>query len=187
MAETDDPPMVLVSTGTDKRYPFTRLVTWTERWVASHANEVELILQSGITPSRRLPSVSLLAPDELDQLLDRANAVVLQGGPGGIVRARQHGVVPIVVPRRADLGEAVDDHQLAFARWAADRAWIVEAQTRDLFTAALERVLVDPVSYRIDPEPSHTNETVSRFGERMERLLHDSRTGRRGRGAHSHR
>jgi UDP-N-acetylglucosamine transferase subunit ALG13 len=185
MIETHSRPLILVSTGTDKRYPFARLVTWTERWVADHADEVELILQSGITRSRRLPSVSLLAPDELDQLLDRANAVVLQGGPGGIVRARQRGVVPIVVPRRADLGEAVDDHQLAFARWAADRSWIVEAQTRDLFTAALERVLIDPFGYRIDPEPSHTNVTVRRFGDRMERLLHDSRGRRRGRGVHS--
>jgi UDP-N-acetylglucosamine transferase subunit ALG13 len=45
-----------------------------------------------------------------------ARTIVTHAGVGSIQMARACGKRPIVVARRADLGEHVDDHQLAFAR-----------------------------------------------------------------------
>jgi UDP-N-acetylglucosamine transferase subunit ALG13 len=45
-----------------------------------------------------------------------AQIVITHGGVGSIAVALRHGKRPIVVPRRRRFGEAVDDHQVAFAR-----------------------------------------------------------------------
>lgn len=164
-------PQVYVGTGTDKRYPFPRLIHWIEGWVAARPDRVELCLQAGITPCPNLPSVVQYASDELDHLLSTSNAVVIQGGAGNIVRARGHGVRPIVVPRHGSRSEAVDDHQVTFVRWAAERDMVVHAETEEQLHAALDRVLVDPEVYRFTPEPSPTADTVERFGRRVDLLL----------------
>lgn len=45
-----------------------------------------------------------------------SRAVVSHAGVGSIIVALANGKRPIVVPRLKEFGEAVDDHQLAFAR-----------------------------------------------------------------------
>ena len=49
-----------------------------------------------------------------------ADKVVTHAGVGSILCADREGHVPLVVPRRHDLGEHVDDHQLELARALAD-------------------------------------------------------------------
>ena len=41
-----------------------------------------------------------------------ASVVVVQGGPGSIQDARRTGAIPLVVPRRAEFDEVVDNHQV---------------------------------------------------------------------------
>lgn len=167
----DERPLVLVSTGTDKRFAFPRLVRWVERWEALHQGGAEVFVQWGISEPSRLPGRSQLSGDELDVLLARASAVVLQGGPGGIMRSRRHGLVPIVVPRLGSLGEAVDDHQVGFARWAGERSMVVVATEETTLHEALDRILADREAYRFEPEEPPTAATVARFAERVDALL----------------
>ena len=54
--------------------------------------------------------------DELDDEMAAADAVVTHAGIGSVLLAMMHGHRPIVMPRRSDLGEGVDDHQVMFAR-----------------------------------------------------------------------
>lgn len=162
---------IYVGTGTDKRYPFPRLVGWMENWVAARPDAADVHLQAGITPCPKLPAVVQYPSDELDRLLSEANAVVIQGGAGGIMRARRHGVRPIVVPRYGSLGEAVDDHQATFVSWAAERSMVEHARSESDLHRALDRVLTDPAAYRFTPEPSPTEATVARFAARIEQLL----------------
>lgn len=176
-AEADEPriPRIVVSTGTDKRFPFDRLIDWVERWVAANPGRADVQVQWGISRAPDLPGQAQYTGDELDAVLAGADAVVLQGGPGGIMRSRAHGVRPVVVPREGGLGEAVDDHQIGFATWAAARGTIAVARTEASLHEALDRVLADPSTYRFEPEEPPTAETVARFAERVDRLW---RTGR---------
>ena len=124
---------IVVTVGTD-HHPFDRLVDWVDRWAARHL-DVEILLQRGTTAalvaSPNIRSVDMLAYDDLVGAMAGADAVVAQGGPGGILDARSVGHRPIVVPRRHDLGEHVDDHQVRFAAWMAERGSIDVASDED--------------------------------------------------------
>lgn len=104
--------MIVVTTGTNG-VPFDRLL----RAVAQPDDE-ELVVQHG--PSRVRPTgarcVEFVPYDELRALVLRARVVITHGGVGSILLALAAGRRPIVVPRLAELGEAVDDHQLHLGR-----------------------------------------------------------------------
>lgn len=164
-------PLVFVSTGTDKRFPFVRLIRWVESWAELHPEKASVLVQAGITPSEVLPSVREYHPEEMSRVLARSHAAVLQGGPGGIMKARANGVLPILVPRQGRLGEAVDDHQVEFGRWAAQRGLTVTVETQESLHAALDVVLEDRLTYSIPPESSPAQQTAERIGARIDRLL----------------
>jgi UDP-N-acetylglucosamine transferase subunit ALG13 len=54
--------------------------------------------------------------DELDTLIRDARVVVTHAGAGSVAAALRHGRRPVIVPRLRRFGEAVDDHQVFFAR-----------------------------------------------------------------------
>ena len=58
--------------------------------------------------------------DELAETMRAARVVVCHAGVGSILTALTNGKRPVTVPRLARLGEAVDDHQLPFARRLAE-------------------------------------------------------------------
>lgn len=49
------------------------------------------------------------------QRVSEAELLILHAGAGSVIHAVRAGKTPVVVPRRASLGEHVDDHQLEFA------------------------------------------------------------------------
>lgn len=111
---------ILVLTGTDV-HRFDRICDWADARSDAHPVE-DIVVQHGFTESPRIArGVNLLTPDELDEALAGADVVVTHGGPGTISRVRSAGHFPIIVPRDPELGEHVDDHQLRFAVWAAER------------------------------------------------------------------
>jgi UDP-N-acetylglucosamine transferase subunit ALG13 len=128
-------PIVVVSVGTD-HHPFDRLVDWMETW--DGADRAEVRMQHGSSrPMRGATNRELLPPDDLVAWMTQASAVVLQGGPGGIWDSLRAGVTPIVVPRVRRLGEAVDDHQVAFAARLEARGLVRIAHSADELVALL--------------------------------------------------
>ena len=108
---------VFVTVGTD-HHPFTRLLSWVDEWSAAHPKD-EVVVQHGASPVRAAtpgPHHELMEVEELRTQLARADVAVCSAGPGAVMDARAQGRFPVVVPRLAALGEAVDDHQVAFAR-----------------------------------------------------------------------
>lgn len=105
--------MILVSTGTNGK-PFDRLL----RAVAELELDEELVLQHGPSSVRRAGATCLAATsfEEFSELVGRARVVIIHGGAGSVLVALANGKHPLVVPRLARYGEAVDDHQLDFAR-----------------------------------------------------------------------
>ena len=125
--------MIVVTIGTNEQ-PFDRLVR-----AAAALSEVEdVLVQYGASrvPHGRGEWVEFLSFDELTERMREARAVVCHAGVGSIMLARRCGHRPVVVPRRVQLGEAVDDHQLQMARRldAAGIVTLVEDE-RDLAAA----------------------------------------------------
>jgi exopolysaccharide biosynthesis glucuronosyltransferase PssE len=51
---------------------------------------------------------------EFEDRVSKADLLILHAGAGSVIHAVRAGKTPVVVPRRAYLGEHVDDHQLEF-------------------------------------------------------------------------
>lgn len=142
-------PLVFVTVGTD-HHPFDRLVDWIDRW-APRAPAVRLLVQHGTAHApAHAEGTPFVGPDEFASTLDEATAVVCAGGPGAIMETRAAGLRPIVVPRRAGLGEHVDDHQRRFADFMAGRGLVTLADDEPSLDAALDALVDDPDAYRID-------------------------------------
>src|SRR5439155_12652420 len=142
--EGSERPLVFVTVGTD-HHPFDRLVGWVDRWLeASAGDRVRCLVQSGTSRRPRLADHrDYLSYQDMEANLHEAAAVVCHGGPGSVMMCRWAGKSPIVVPRRRDLGEHVDDHQTAFARRMAAEGELTLAEDEPAFCASLERTLRD--------------------------------------------
>jgi UDP-N-acetylglucosamine transferase subunit ALG13 len=135
-------PLVFVTVGTD-HHPFDRLVAWMDDWLASGAKErVRCLIQSGTSkPPVQTEFDQYFGYQQMETFLSEATVVVCHGGPGTVMMSRWAGKRPIVVPRRHDLGEHVDDHQVAFARRIAAEGEIALAEDAAALTAHLEQAL----------------------------------------------
>jgi UDP-N-acetylglucosamine transferase subunit ALG13 len=159
-------PLVVVTVGTD-HHPFTRLVSWFDRWVARQGEKVDAVVQHGTAAAPRFArGVAYLDHGEFLQLAGSAQIVVCHGGPATIAECRRLGHVPIVVPRRPQLGEHVDDHQMRFTARLAAREFIRVPRDENEFWSLLDAGLLDPTAYElpIEGEPP-VAATVRRFGE----------------------
>jgi beta-1,4-N-acetylglucosaminyltransferase len=146
--------VIVVTTGTNET-PFDRLVTA----AGMLAGEERVVVQHG--SSRLRPSgvelVDFLAFDELAELVEEARVVVTHAGVGSVMLALGRGKVPIVLPRLAAFGEAVDDHQATFGRRIA--------------TAGLVR-FVEDVATLIEAVHDLRPAAVSAFGDGRRGALH---------------
>jgi UDP-N-acetylglucosamine transferase subunit ALG13 len=162
---------VLVSLGTD-HHPFERLLGWVERWASTAPEGCVVVVQHGFS---RVPvgveAHELLPPDRLRGLMAEADAVVVQGGPGGIIDSLTSGRRPIVVPRQSGLGEHVDDHQVAFARHMARLGYVTLAETEADLVGQLDAALTDPSSVLVTPYVPASTATASRIGEIVDQLV----------------
>lgn len=138
----DGRPLVLVAVGTD-HHRFDRLIRWVDGWCAEQGTRgVQCFVQSGTAdPPRHAPWARVLPHERFQALLDAATVVVCHGGPGIIMEARRRGLTPIVVPRRPELAEHVDDHQVRFARRMAMQGVVVCAETREGLVHAMEAAI----------------------------------------------
>jgi UDP-N-acetylglucosamine transferase subunit ALG13 len=167
---------VVVTVGTD-HHPFDRLVHWVNDWLRAHPEHTPgFFVQSGTSTAvpacAASPSVEV---QRLDQLLDGADVIVCHGGPASIAAAWTRDLLPIVVPRRPDLGEHVDDHQVVFSRKVAQLGHIRLAQTRTEFDDVMAEAIRDPSSLRGAVPAGETEATVARFGELIDELVSQPR------------
>lgn len=141
--------MILVTVGTNEA-PFDRLLSAVERI----ATDEEILVQcgpAGIRPANA-ECVDFLPYDELVSALRRARQVVTHAGVGTVLTALSVGLRPIVVPRLRRYGEAVDDHQLPFARRLQEIGLItVVEETADLGDALTRDHRVATVEVRAEP------------------------------------
>ena len=133
-------PLVLVAVGTD-HHPFDRLLGWVDQ-LSKARNDCDWLVQAGATvPAARMHAVEMLDAAALEDALARARVVVTHGGPGLIFEARAYGHRAVVVPRRPDLGEHVDEHQLLFTARLAAQGMIRRVEGQDAFHTAVARTL----------------------------------------------
>lgn len=121
--------------------PFDRLVTAMDLWAAAHPHHrvIAQIGASELTPAH-LEWRRFLTPGEFERRCDAAEAVVGHAGTGTILAALERGKPIVVMPRRAELRETRNDHQLATAKRFAEIAGVSIAWNERELGRALERL-----------------------------------------------
>jgi len=129
--------MILVMTGTSGK-PFDRLLRMFEGLPLDEA----IVMQCG--PSKlRLPGtmcIPYLPVEQLDEYVRDARVVVSHAGVGSVSQALKHRKRPVIVPRLRRFGEALDDHQLTFARRLHGARVATMANNRDQLLDGLKHV-----------------------------------------------
>jgi UDP-N-acetylglucosamine transferase subunit ALG13 len=114
--------LIFVTVGTHHD-PFERMLGALDQLDGS-----QLVVQYG--PGSPPPGVAraeaFMPFEEMVECFRAADTVITHAGVGSILCARREGHTPLVVPRRHDLGEHVDEHQAELTRALAARGSVVE-------------------------------------------------------------
>lgn len=163
-------PKIVVSLGTDY-HRFDRLVTWMDAWLEQQAAPPSCLVQHGASrPPHCAPGVTMVSHEEILDLYAGAEIVVVQGGPGSIIDALSTGHIPIAVPRRANLHEVVDDHQVEFVRQMARQGQAVVVETKESLWTELEHAMREPGAFCAAPRPSGSTAAALRLGRAVEEM-----------------
>ena len=107
--------MIFVTVGTHEQQ-FDRLVKFVDELKKKDVIKEDVIIQIGF--SNYIPMncrwQRLFPYTEMLELVDKASIVITHGGPSSFIMPLQVGKTPIVVPRRKEFGEHVNDHQVMF-------------------------------------------------------------------------
>jgi UDP-N-acetylglucosamine transferase subunit ALG13 len=141
--------MIFVSIGTSE--PFDRLLEAVDRLDSAE----KLVVQIGTSTTRPIGAtcVEFLDFDETLALMRQARVVITHAGVGSVLTALKAGKRPILVPRLGRFGEAIDDHQLLFARRVEDAG--LGTAVEDLTELG---VLVDAVDPLVVPDTINARE-----------------------------
>ena len=108
--------------------------------------------------------------EELLRLYSLASVVVVQGGPGSILDAREVGHIPIAIPRRPELHEVVDGHQIAFTRTMATHGEAIAVETSEDLFSELSHAMSNPQAMRTKPRHSHPELAAQKIEEALTHL-----------------
>jgi UDP-N-acetylglucosamine transferase subunit ALG13 len=113
--------LIFVTVGTHQQ-PFERLLN-----ALAALDDAELVVQygAGRPPAGVSRAFDYQPFDAMIECFRAAEAVITHAGVGSILCARREGHVPLVVPRRHDLGEHVDEHQAELTRALAKRGSVI--------------------------------------------------------------
>jgi UDP-N-acetylglucosamine transferase subunit ALG13 len=158
--------------GTD-HHRFDRLIDMVETWALarrSAGRPVRVFFQRGTSHAPQgYQSIDYLPFDEMASMMRSARAVVSHAGPATIMDARAAGRVPIVLPRRHELDEHVDNHQVHFATLLHERGEIFLARNADHLGELLDAALAKPASFAIAADADvRRRATTARIAELVE-------------------
>lgn len=110
-----NPRRAVVSVGTQEGYPFPRLF---EKLVPMLQGFDEVLYQTGDADVSHLgiEGVVTIPQSELVEAIRHSDVFISHAGVGAALTALSLGRHPILVPRSAEHGEHIDDHQLQIAR-----------------------------------------------------------------------
>lgn len=106
--------MIFVTVGT--QLPFDRLLKGVEGW-ASKQPDQRIVAQTGRTNEKysRMECFISVSPSQYDQYVQQSQLIIAHAGIGSLFTAMRYRKPIVIVPRKAELGEHRNDHQIATA------------------------------------------------------------------------
>ncbi len=114
--------MIFVTVGTHEQ-PFDRLIKKIDELKRDDIITEEVFIQTGFSTyePKFCQWEKLLPYLEMENKVRDARIVITHGGPSSFIMPLQIGKIPIVVPRKKQFDEHVNDHQVEFCKTVAER------------------------------------------------------------------
>ena len=114
--------MIFVTVGTHEQQ-FNRLVQCVDELKIKNDIREDVIIQKGYSTyePRECECSDFFPYKEMVSMVEKARIVIAHGGPSSFIMPLQIGKIPIVVPRRKEFDEHINDHQLNFCKAVAER------------------------------------------------------------------
>lgn len=160
--------MIFVTVGTHEQQ-FNRLVQMIDELKRDGVIQEEVLIQTGYsTYEPKYCEWQQWVPyPKMIENVDKARVIITHGGPSSFIMPLQVGKTPIVVPRKADFEEHVNDHQVKFCRAVAERyGSIIVVEDVDKLADVLESY--DEIVAKM---PSGLESNNAKFCEGFEKIV----------------
>lgn len=109
--------MIFVTVGTHEQ-SFDRLLKYIDNMVENGQIKEEIICQKGFSDYEPInyKADKLLPYEKMQENMQKARIVITHGGPASFLDPLKFGKIPIVVPRKKEFNEHVNNHQLEFSK-----------------------------------------------------------------------
>jgi len=131
--------VIFVAVGTQG--PFDRMIRPIDEWAARNdRDDVFAQIGTGAWRPTRLKWVEHLEAQEFRACVARSEVLICHAGMGSILTALELGKPVLVMPRRMELREQRNDHQLATARKLEELGLATVAKDEDELAECLQRL-----------------------------------------------
>jgi UDP-N-acetylglucosamine transferase subunit ALG13 len=163
--------MIFVTVGTHEQ-AFNRLVEYIDHLKENGSIREEVIIQTGYSTyePKYCKWQKLFPYQEMIKLVEKARIVITHGGPSSFIMPLQIGKTPIVVPRRLEYNEHVNNHQVSFSKAVAERMGtiIVVDELKELENTILNYdKIVGGMENEMKSNNAKFNDDLSRLVEEM--------------------
>lgn len=162
--------MIFVTVGTHEQ-PFNRLLEYIDNLKRDGLITEDVIMQTGYSTyePRFCPWQRLYPYQEMLKLVEQARIVITHGGPSSFIMPLQIGKTPIVVPRKREYHEHVNDHQVTFAKAVAERMGTI------LVVEDIKHLIdvINNYNYIINEMSGELKSNNAKFNDELDRIIRD--------------
>lgn len=159
--------MIFVTVGTHEQ-SFERLLKWIDKMIEEKIINEEFFCQKGYTDyeTKNYNSQTLIPFDKMQEYISKSRIVITHGGPASFLSVLSLGKVPIVVPRKKEFGEHVNNHQLDFVNE-------VKKRLNNILVADTYEELVDCILNYDDKIKKINSKNISNNKEFNDKLIEE--------------
>ena len=162
--------MIFVTVGTHEQ-PFNRLVEYVDRLAQSEEITEEIIIQTGYSTYKPKNCIykEFFSYQEMLKNVSDASIVITHGGLSSFIMPLQVGKIPIVIPRKKEFNEHVNNHQIEFSRIVQERmkTIIVVENINNLGKTIKE---YDEIVFGMNSEINYNN---AKFCDEFEKIVNE--------------
>lgn len=109
--------MIFITVGTHEQ-PFDRLLKCIDKMIENGQINEKVVCQKGFTNyvPKNYSCEKLFPYENMQKYIKEARIVITHGGPASFLDSLKYGKIPVVVPRKKEYNEHVNNHQVEFAR-----------------------------------------------------------------------
>lgn len=160
--------MLFVTLGTQDKC-FKRPLEALEEHIINGNIKDEIIVQAGHTKfeSKYMQILDYIPYNEFSKYIEKADVVITHGGVGNILSSIQLHKKIVAIPRLAEYGEHVNDHQLQIISKMAQDGYIIDGSDLDKLPENIEKAKQLEVKEFV----SNTENFLNKFEQEIDKLL----------------